>query len=426
VGGAAAAIFIVILGAALSIPLLVILLRRLLVPVSERLLGMPGRLGLDYVQRTLGRSTINVLALMVAVSMSVSVGGWLASFEASLSGWFDGVNTADLNVTSGSPLVDRSHVPMKGELSARVARVPGVRAVQPYRIFEQEMGGLPLRIMATQSDTFLAEATRLGKGWPLIDGAPLEKGDLSEKGGILISDGAARRLKKKVGDELTFRTAKGEARFTVRGVVLDYASNTGSAFIDRDVFAARWGDDSIDAISVYIDAGALPDVVSEGIRKELGGTSIFVTTTSQVKDKILGAVKDAFSYSRSVEWITMLIALLGVAGTMLAAVIDRSREVATLRAIGASPGQVASAIVVEAGFLGFCAVIAGIFLGILECLLFLRMLVVADTGWQLDFVFPWASTARMGSLAMVTSMLAGGFAALRASRADVVGSVVYE
>jgi ABC-type antimicrobial peptide transport system permease subunit len=54
------------------------------------------------------------------------------------------------------------------------------------------------------------------------------------------------------------------------------------------------------------------------------------------------------------------------------------------------------------------------------------MLVVADTGWNLAFVFPWASTARIASLAIVTSMLAGGFAALRAARTDVVGSVVYE
>jgi len=426
VGGAALAIFTIIIGAALATPMLVILLRRLIVPLAEWALGTPGRLGLDYVQRTLGRSTVNVLALMVAVSMTVSVGGWLSSFETSLSGWFDGVNTADLTVTSGSPLVDRSHVPMKGELSERVRTVPGVRAVQPYRIFEQEYGGLSLRMMATTSDVFLAEATRLGKGWPLIDGAPLVRGDLSEKSGVLISDSAARRLHKRVGDQMTFHTPKGEAPFIVRGIVRDYASNTGSAFIDRNAFVERWGDDSIDAVATYIEAGASPDAVSEGIRKALGGTAIFVTTTSQVKEKILGAVKDAFTYSKSVEWITMFIALLGIAGTMLAAVIDRRREVATLRAIGASPRQVALAIVIEAGFLGFCAVVVGVLLGIGECLLFLNMLVVADTGWNLSFVFPWSSTTRIAALAILTSMLAGGFAALRASRTDIVGSVVYE
>jgi putative ABC transport system permease protein len=107
-------------------------------------------------------------------------------------------------------------------------------------------------------------------------------------------------------------------------------------------------------------------------------------------------------------------------------VIDRTREIATLRAIGATPRQVAAAIVVEAGFLGFCAVVAGVFLGIAECLLFLKILVVADTGWSLDFVFPWASTLRIASLAIVTSMIAGGIAAVRAARTDVVGSVVYE
>ena len=135
---------------------------------------------------------------------------------------------------------------------------------------------------------------------------------------------------------------------------------------------------------------------------------------------------EAFSYSRSVEWVTLLVALMGVTGTMIAAVIDRRREIGALRAIGATRRQVATAIVVEAGFLGFCAVIAGIGLGLLQSTLFLRTLLLNDTGWHVAFVFPWVSTARIASLAIFTSMVAGGVAAFQASRADVAGSVVYE
>jgi putative ABC transport system permease protein len=249
---------------------------------------------------------------------------------------------------------------------------------------------------------------------------------LAEKPRILVSDGAARRLGLKVGSELPLHTPAGEVRFEVRGIVTDYASGAGSGFIDRQMFVKYWGDTSVDAVSVYLAAGASADAVSDAIRKTLGQSTIFVTTTSQVHDRLLDSLSETFSYSRSIEWITLLIALLGVVGTMLAAVIDRTREIATLRAIGASPGQVAAAIVVEAGFLGFCAVVVGVVLGVAECFLFLRILVVADTGWQLTFVFPWWSTARIATLAIVTSMLAGGVAALRAARTDVVGSVVYE
>jgi putative ABC transport system permease protein len=110
----------------------------------------------------------------------------------------------------------------------------------------------------------------------------------------------------------------------------------------------------------------------------------------------------------------------------IAAVLDRRREIGALRAIGATERQVAAAIVVEAGFLGFCAVVAGVGLGLMESGLFLRTLVLHDTGWHVDFVFPWASTVRIAALAILASMFAGGVAALSAARSDVAGSVVYE
>jgi hypothetical protein len=53
-------------------------------------------------------------------------------------------------------------------------------------------------------------------------------------------------------------------------------------------------------------------------------------------------------------------------------------------------------------------------------------LLLNDTGWHVDFVFPWLSTARIAFLAILTSMVAGGVAALSATQGDVAGSVVYE
>jgi putative ABC transport system permease protein len=65
-GASALAITLTVVGAALMTPAIIVGIRRLLVPVAQGLLGLPGRLGLDYVERALGRSTINVLALMLA------------------------------------------------------------------------------------------------------------------------------------------------------------------------------------------------------------------------------------------------------------------------------------------------------------------------------------------------------------------------
>jgi putative ABC transport system permease protein len=424
--GGAAATTLAVVGATLMTPAVIVLVRRVSVGVAEAVLGIPARLGLDYVERTLGRSTVNVLALMVGVSMSVCVGGWLSSFERSLTTWFEQMAVADLTVTAGSPIVDRRHVTLSAGAIGRIGGIPGVAHVQGYRMTEQQAGNKSFRLVATDTDVFLTEAGRLGRTWPVLEGAPLHLGDLSLRPRILLAENAARRLGLHPGDTLTLHGTKSDVTLEVRGVVLDYTSEKGAGFIDRRIFLEHWADDSVDALSVYVTPGVSAGSVADHIRSELGDQSIFVTKAEEVRHQMMDSLRRSLSYSHSAELVTLLIALMGIVGTMIAAVLDRTREIGMLRAIGATSGQVALSIVVEAAFLGFCGVVAGSALGVLECELFLKTLFNTDTGWHLDFVFPWASTARIGGLAMVTSALAGGLPALRASRTDVTAAVVYE
>ncbi|HVU01824.1 MAG TPA: FtsX-like permease family protein [Polyangiaceae bacterium] len=426
-GGGAISITAAVVGSTLMTPAIVVLIRRLTVRGAEGAFGIPARLGLDYVERTLGRSTINVLALMVGVSMSVSVGGWLASFEKSLTEWFEQMSVADLSVTSGSPILDQRHLALSADAPERVRGVPGVGRVQSFRMTDQETEGKTFRLVATDTDVFLEEARKHGRGWPVVEGDPVAVGDLSSAPRILLGESASRRLGKHAGDSLVLHGTKGDVTFQVRGIIVDYTSDKGAGFVDLKVFRDHWGDEAVDALSVYVADGAKAETVADGIRTALGGgSSIFVTKTEEVRKQIIDTLQRTFSYSRSVELVTLLIALMGVAGTMLSAVLDRAREIGMLRAIGATTRQVAASIVVEASFLGFCGIVAGSMLGVLECLLFLKTLLLTDTGWHLDFVFPWVSTARMSLLSMATCALAGGLPAIRAAKTDVTAAVVYE
>lgn len=425
--GELSAIFLTIIGSALTAPLVIIALRRALVRVVESIGGIPARLGLDYVQRTLARSTVNVLALMVAVSMSVAVGGWLTSLERSITRWADQMTAADLSVTQGSPLLDRRHVPLSAAAADRVAHVPGVERTQRFRIIEQEVNGTSIRVEATDTDAVDWATEHRRPMWVITSGEPLRPGELVNQKRLVLSENAARRLHVDVGDSLLFNTPKGPVKFEVRAIVLDYSSETGIAFLDRHQFLEQWGDDAVDSLFVYMAPGAREDVVADGIRAALGGqASIFVTTTTAVRGQIIESLRDTFSYSRAVEIVTLLIALMGVIGTMVAAVIDRARDIGMLRAIGATSRQVAASIVVEAGFLGVCAVIIGLAAGLIETQLFLQTLFSATTGWHLDFVFPWAAASRIGGLVIAASALAGGLPAWRAARADISSAVVCE
>ncbi|HEX7669243.1 MAG TPA: ABC transporter permease, partial [Polyangiaceae bacterium] len=294
--GGATSITLAVLGATLMTPAVIVLVRRLSVGIGEATLGIPARLGLDYVERTLGRSTVNVLALMVGVSMSVSVGGWLSSFERSLTTWFEQMSVADLSVTAGSPILDRRHIVLSAGALDRIARVPGVAHVQSFRMTDQDVGDKTFRLVATDTDVFLSEAIRMGRTWPVVDGTPLRVGDLSERPRILVGESAARRLGLRPGGTLTLHGTKSDVTFEVLAVIIDYTSEKGAGFIDRRIFQEHWGDDSVDAVSVYVAPGAKADTVADGIRTALGGDqSIFVTKTEEVRHQIIASLGRTFS-----------------------------------------------------------------------------------------------------------------------------------
>ena len=423
--GMAAGLSALLVGPALCTATAILLLRSLLLPIFNRLLGVPGRLGLDYVSRSLNRSSVNVMALMVAVAMSVAVGGWLSSFERTIFQWADSVGVADLTVTQGSPLVDRRHVPFVESRLADLDDLPGVAATEKFRIFNQEVLGQTLRVVATELDTFRGQAEVRGKGWRFVEGDTINPGELTASPQVLLSENAADRLGLSVGDKFQLAGPVKPLTVTVRAVIVDYTSETGTVFIDRKFYLQGWDDTAVDALLVYLKNGADEQAVAQQIRRELGDQgSVFVTNSSAVRQQLVDTLRGTFSYSETIELVALFIALMGIVGTMTAAIIDRTRELAMLRAIGATVSQVVVTIIAEAAFLGLCASVMGILVGVAQSKFFLNTFLVQETGFHLELSFPLGAVLRVSLLVTLTSAAAGAISSIRAARADTAAALM--
>lgn len=415
-------------GFALLAPMAVRGLHRALVRPAEAAFGIPGRLALDNLERSLGRSSSIVIALMLAISMSMTVGAYATSFEKSVTQWVDDSFPADAVVTAGSPTVDTSHIAFSPTLADKVRQVPGVVALNPIRRLSTIIDGRKLQVQAHDTRAQFVEAKKKGAKRKVIEGPDEpQTSALYDAPRVIISGNMAHFFKLSVGDQVTLDTPNGPKKFEVYAVVVDYSSDQGTLVIDRRWYAQYWNDELIDALEVYFAPNVDGEALGETLRSTLGDSgSIFVTLHDALRDELRNVARSIFAYAQAPELITLVVAIMGVIGTMLAAVIDRIREIGMLRAIGATRWQVTSSLLAEAGFLGFAAAFCGVVTGVPQGYLFMRVVGMSANGWFLPYSFPIETAVRVSSFVIIAATLAGFLPGRRAAGMDVKEALSYE
>jgi putative ABC transport system permease protein len=170
-----------------------------------------------------------------------------------------------------------------------------------------------------------------------------------------------------------------------------------------------------------------PGKVAEAVRDRLGGgQALFVVRKGELQRQTLQFVDDGFGYARSIEWITLIVALMGVMGTMLAVVLDRRRELGVFRALGATRLQVALAISAEAFALGLAAALLGTACGALQGFVLLKGVVGPNAQWDLEYVLPPLVVLRVVALVTLSTVMAALMPAYRAARIEVTRALTTE
>ncbi|MGH7867254.1 MAG: ABC transporter permease, partial [Candidatus Dormibacteraceae bacterium] len=123
------------------------------------------------------------------------------------------------------------------------------------------------------------------------------------------------------------------------------------------------------------------------------------------------------------EAVAVVVAVMGIAGALFTLVLDRRRELALLRFLGASKEQIRSLILYEAGLLGLLANVAGIVLGFALSLVLVFVINKQSFGWTIQFHWPVEVLA--GALLLVyASTVAAGIRparmAIRLNPIDVI------
>lgn len=321
--------------------------------------------------------------------------------------------------TETQPLTDQPRLP--SALSARIAAQPGVAAAVPDIAF-------PVQHAAGRSGA--APAALTGRDWSAhvipsgtAGGTGLAPGGHAPAAGEVALDAAtARAAGLTPGDSVTLTGPTGTAAYRVAGITTAAGTGPTAYFADSAARTLSGHPGLADAIAVLAKPGVTTAALADQVRAAVHGSGDVMVRTGEGRGaaeqpQLANARELLAAIGGSFGGIATATAVFVIMGTVALSVGQRSREIALLRAIGATPRQIRRMIATESVLVAPLAGAAGLLPGVAVARWWFDQLVAKgaiphgvrlSTGW-----IPMVVALGAGLLA---SLLAGWTAARRPSR----------
>jgi putative ABC transport system permease protein len=259
----------------------------------------------------------------------------------------------------------------------------------------------------------LAGAHELVAGDPAVVWPAWRRGE-----GVLISEPLAYRRRLAVGDELSLPTERGERAFPVLGIVSDYGPNPGAVVMARSELDRHWRVRGATAAGFYLAPGVDTGQAEAAIRRAAGNQApaLELRSTAEIKQLSLAVFDRTFRITGVLRTLAGVVAFLGVLSALMALALERSRELALLRALGLTPRGLAGLVTLESGLMGLAAGALSLPVGTLMAAVMVRVINRRSFGWSLELAISPPVLLSALALALAAALAASLYPAWSMSR----------
>jgi putative ABC transport system permease protein len=387
-----------------AIPLLTPLLVQLAtdrIPVRSFGLGY----GLKGLGKQLQTTPIAIAALAVAVSMVVGVTTMVSSFRETLSVWIGSTIRADIYVSTPSFRRARREAVLESSVLDRLTSHPAVEHVDRLRQFFAYSNGRRFSLAGIDMSV------------PIDDRFALLKGEAEtvREGAVLVGEPLARKAGLDVGDPLVLAGPEGPLAFPIAGIYYDYSSELGSAFMDLETMERNFGPGPINSVALYLSPGLDAETVVDELKTALAGVPIAIRSNRRLREEALSIFEQTFAITRLLRHMSLVIAVCGVALSLVVLARERAGELALYRALGALKSQLFRVYLGKGMGIGLSGIALGTVAGIAFALVLIYVVNRAFFGWTIAVDWPLGLLLRQHAVIVLASALASVYPAWIAS-----------
>jgi putative ABC transport system permease protein len=385
-----------------------------------KLLGVEALLAAQSLSASLRRTSVLVGALSTAIAMMTSVGIMVGSFRETVLIWMNDRLPAHLYLRpAGEPAPDR-HPTLSLELADKISKLPGVAGVDRLRAYEISYDGMPATLASVDLGALRSEHRS-----NFFSGRATEQvlSQIRNTDAVVVSEPFTYKHRVKAGDTITLSLGASRAVFRIVDVYYDYGSERGSILMDRQTMLRYLPDPAPSNLAIYVAPNSTSDTVRKEVIEAAANYRVLLFSNRDLRTEAIRIFDRTFAITYALEAVAIIVAVMGIAGALLALVIDRRREIGLLRFLGAATSQVRKQILVEAGLLGLLANFAGLAQGFALSLVLIFVINKQSFGWTIRFHWPVAVLLGAISVVYVATVLAGLYPAQVAVRLNPLEAV---
>ncbi|MCJ8167707.1 lipoprotein-releasing ABC transporter permease subunit [Atopomonas sediminilitoris] len=389
-------------------------------------------------------SLSSMIGLALGVLVMILVLSVMNGFDRELRGRILGM-VPHATITSFTPVDDWQ------ALAQEVSKHPDVVGVAPFTQLQgmlthsgQVQPVLVTGVLPEAEDkvSIISQHMRAGS----LDN--LKSGDF----GIVIGDLAARRFNVKLGDKLTFVLPEASVtpagvfprlkRFTVAGIFKVGAELDGSLALVHVADAARiqrWLPNQVEGVRIQLgDLFQAPRVAWE-LSRSLTGQDFYPRDWTRSHGNLFQAIRMEKTMIGLLLFLIIAVAAFNIVSTLVMVVTDKQGDIAILRTLGITPGQVMGIFMVQGTVIGVIGTTIGCLLGVLAALNITAWIAALEKliGHQFlssDVYFInylpsellWSDVLMICSAGLLLSFCATLYPAWRASRVQPAEALRYE
>jgi len=314
-----------------------------------------------------------------------------------------------------------TNVGASGELARELGALDGVSVVSSLRFAPTQVGETAVSLLGIEPETY-----------PEVSGLTFAEGDESAYGELAAGRNAilnpilATTAGVTVGDEVQFTTPSGPQTYRVAAIGGDYLNaKITTAYISQANIAADFGRNEDVLLQLNLAPEADAASVEAGLREALGKYPQFrLIDGEEYIEENLRLFNAAFAGLYALVIFLAIPSLIAMLNTLAIGVIERTREIGMLRAVGATRGQVRTVILAEAIILAALGtafgILSGLYLG------YMGVEAMKAAGYPMNYVFPMSGVLIAAAAGLLFGVLAALIPARQAARLEVVQALRYE